>query len=141
MQSIVVTLRVRWIVIGALLPITILTVYGLCHIAGGIDSAVGVARRITYGALFAVGFWSASIVLQRWMGQASVRPAAPPGTPPPPVPTYIIPPQDGPARYRVRGHDHETKFETEEFIFAESPSNAQLKVELKGVKVAAVERG
>jgi hypothetical protein len=139
MQTIQVTVPVRWIVIGILLPIAALAIYGAYHVVGGIDSAVGVARRITYGALFAVGFWSASIVLQRWMSRTA-RPALPPGAPPPPVPTFIIPPPDGPGQYRVRGYDHETHFETEEFVFADSPSNAQMKVELKGVDVAVVER-
>jgi hypothetical protein len=142
MQSVGVTLRVRWIVITGLFLFTVAAIYQLCHIAGAIGNVVGVARRITLGALFAVGFWSASIVLQKWMGR-SIRPLMPagqPAAPPPPVPTFEISEPDGPPRYRVRGVDRETHFEIEEFVFAESPSNAQLKVELKGVDVAVVER-
>jgi hypothetical protein len=43
-------------------------------------------------------------------------------------------------KYRVSGLDRETHFETVEFVYADSPSKAQMKVELKGVDVAAVER-
>jgi hypothetical protein len=110
-------------------------VYNVCHVAGGVDTVINMARRISYGALFAVGFWSASIVLHKWM--SSTKPS-PVGTRTQgPKPTSAA---EGPGRYRVTGVDDETKFQTTEVIYAESPSNAQLKVELKGVHVDAVER-
>jgi hypothetical protein len=61
--------------------------------------------------------------------------------PPPPIPTFATAPIPvGPGHYLVRGVDTDTHFQTAEVVFADSPSNAQLKVELKGVQVAAVER-
>jgi hypothetical protein len=63
--------------------------------------------------------------------------SAPPSAP---VPAFEIAPAAGGTRYRVRGFDRDTHFETVEFVYADSPSNAQMKVELKGVEVAAVER-
>jgi len=132
-------MRLRLVVIPVLALFCVVAVYNVCHEQGGaVDTMVGVARRITYGALFAIGFCSASLVLRKWMSQP-VRPAAP-AAPPPPVPTFEALPQTGPGQYRVRGVDHDTKFETSEIVYADSPSNAKFKVELKGVDVAAVER-
>ena len=100
---------------------------------------IGVARRITYGALFAIGFCSASLILQKWMSHP-VRPLAPAGTAARlPLPGYEMPTPQVAGRYRVVGVDHDTRFQTEEIVFADSPTNAKLKVELKGVDVAAVE--
>jgi hypothetical protein len=135
-----VSVPVRWVLIPMLFILAVVSVYSVCHVAGAVDTVIGMARRISFGALFALGFWSASTVLQRWMGKP-VRPATPTGSPLPPVPTFAVPPTPtGPGQYRVRGVDHDTHFQTSEVVYADSPSNAQLKVELKGVVVAAVER-
>jgi hypothetical protein len=137
-------MQLRWVVIPVLFMFSVVGVYNVCHDAGGpVDTIVGMARRITFGALFAVGFWTASHLLQRWMSQtvAPQRTAAPSIAPPPPLPTFMKAPVPvGPGQYRVSGTDSESHFQTSEVIFADSPSNAQLKVELKGVRVAAVER-
>ena len=134
-------MRLRWTIIPALFVVAIVAIYNVCHQTGGpIDTIVVMARRITFGALFAVGFCSASFVLQKWMSQP-IRPAIPPGTPAPPLPAYAMASvPTGPGQYRVRGVDRESHFETAEVVYADSPSNAQLKVELKGVQVTAVER-
>lgn len=140
MQTAAITVPIRWLVISALFLVAVAAIYCLCHVAGGVDSVIGITRRITYGALFAVGYWSASQLLQKWMS-GPTRPAVPTIAPAPPLPTFAtVPPPSGPGQYRVRGVDQDTRFETTEVVFADSPSNAQLKVELKGVRVAAVER-
>jgi hypothetical protein len=133
-------MRLRGITIAAVVLVSVIAVYGVCHDRGGsIDTIIGMCRRISYGMLFAVGFWTASLLLRKWMSQP-VRPLVPAGTAPtaPPRPP-TLPTSDGPGRYRVRGFDRDTHFETVEFVYADSHENAQMKVELKGVKVAAVE--
>jgi hypothetical protein len=134
-------MRLRWTIIPVLFVIAIVAVYQVCHQAGGpMDTIVGMARRITFGALFALGFWSASLVLQKYMNNP-VRPAMSASPPPPPMPTFATAPLPaGPGQYRVRGVDKDSHFQITEVVYADSPSNAQLKVELKGVQVAAVER-
>jgi hypothetical protein len=139
-------MRLRWIAIAVVSLFSIIGVYAVCRQQGGpVDSLVGMCQRILGGMLFALGFWGASHVLRHWMSQPiaqSVRVNGSTQSPPPmpPLPTYAIAPAEGECRYRVRGFDRETKFETIEFVYADSPSNAQVKVELKGVEVAAVER-
>ncbi len=141
-----IRVQLRWIVIPALFVIAVTSVYHVCHVAGAVDTAINMCRRITYGALFAVGFWSASIVLRKWMSHASPAPVsspAPTQSPPPrlPIPTFEMNfTPNGPGQYRVHGVDDETKYQITEVVYADSPSSAQLKVELKGVRVAAVER-
>ena len=85
------------------------------------------------------------MLLQKLMSHATPMPVAVQSQQPiqnlrMPVPAFPIAEVAGAARYRVSGHDQDTQFETTEFIYADSPSNAQLKVELKGVDVAAVEK-
>ncbi len=134
-------MRLRLVMIAAMVLLAVMAVYTVCHEQGGtIDTVVGMARRITYGALFAVGFCTASLVLHKWMSQP-VRPATPKSKnapPPPPVPTFGMP-QPGAGKYRVSGVDHDTQFEISEVVYADSPGSAKLKVELKGVDVAQVE--
>jgi hypothetical protein len=139
-----IKVQLRWIVIPVLFVIAVASVYHVCHVAGAVDTAINMAWRITYGALFAVGFWSASVVLRKWMSHAN--PVSIPVTtrsemPSPPIPTFGMNfASNGPGQYRVHGVDDETKFQITEVVYADSPSSAQLKVELKGVCVAAVER-
>ena len=137
-------MQLRWVVIPVIFIFSVVGVYTVCHDAGGpIDTIVGMARRITFGALFAVGFWAASHVLQRWMSQPIVpqQTGTPLTAPPPPVPTFMQAPVPvGPGQYRVSGTDSESHFQISEVVYADSPSSAQLKVELKGVQVVAVER-
>jgi hypothetical protein len=129
-------MRLRWIVFPVALVLSVIGVYAVCHQAGGaVDTIVGMARRVAFGALMGVGFWAASHVLQYWMGHAS-RPL----TSAPASPSSGKALQTGEGKYRVRGKDKETDFEITEIVYADSPGNAQLKVELKGVQVAAVER-
>jgi hypothetical protein len=131
-------MRPRIVVVSVLVFFSMVVIYNLCHEEGGtIDTVVGVARRITYGALFAIGFCSASLLLQKWMSQP-VRPLVPVASRPP-LPEYDMPTPQVTGRYRVVGVDHDTRFQTEEIVYADSPTNARLKVELKGVDVAAVE--
>jgi hypothetical protein len=140
-------MRLRWIAMTFVFIGSIAAVLSVCSdSAGPIDSIVGMSLRVSYGVLFGGGFWAMSFLLQRWMGQpartfARIGPvntlsAQPPA---PPVPTFEVAQESGPARYRVHGFDRDTHFETIEFVYADSPSNAQLKVELKGVDVASVE--
>jgi hypothetical protein len=131
---------------AAVLLFSVLGVYMVCSQEGGpVDTVVGMCQRIVGGMLFAVGFWGASHVLRRWMSQNSPQlipvngPALAP-QPAAPLPSFLVSVNQGESRYRVRGFDRETHFETVEFVYADSPSNAQMKVELKGVEVAAVER-
>jgi hypothetical protein len=136
-------MRLRFLAIAFAVFVSVLAIYNICQQEGGaIDTVVGMARRITYGALFAVGFTAASLVLRKWMSHPS-RPLVPAGSnsaaPPPPVPTFAMNVHTGPGQYRVRGVDHDTRFETVEIIYADSPENAKMKVELKGVDVAEVE--
>jgi hypothetical protein len=125
---------------------SVLGVYVVCRQQGGpVDTLVGMCQRILGGMLFGVGFWGASHVLRRWMSQNMLQPipvnrSSPLPQPTAPLPSFLVPPHQGETRYRVRGLDRETRFETVEFVYADSPSNAQMKVELKGVEVAAVER-
>jgi len=131
-------MRPKIVVLSVLVFFSMVVIYNLCHEEGGtIDTVVGVARRITYGALFAIGFCSASLLLQKWMSQP-VRPLVPVASRPP-LPEYDMPTPQVTGRYRVVGVDHDTRFQTEEIVYADSPTNARLKVELKGVDVAAVE--
>lgn len=138
-------MRLRWVAITFVLLGSIIAVYDVCHERGGsLDTIIGMCRRISYGMLFGAGFWGASHVLKRWMNQPELRfasrAAKTPAPPAPPVPHFEIPDPAADGRYRVRGFDRDTHFETVEFVYADSPSNAQMKVELKGVEVAVVER-
>jgi hypothetical protein len=131
-------MRQRVFVIAMMLIFSVLTVYAVCDKDGGaLDTAVGMARRITYGALFAIGFCSASLVLRKWMSQP-VRPSTP-LSPAPPIPIFGVSANPGNGKYLVRGVDQDTRFQTSEVVYADSAKNAQLKVELKGVEVAEVE--
>ncbi len=123
-----------------------MSVYAVCRGQGGaVDTVVAMARRFSFGVLFAMGFWSASLLLQRWMSSAlpaSVTTAQSPRVSAlnAPIPASIQSTErSGGHRYKVSGFDQDTKFATTEFIIADSPSNAQLKVELKGVTVATIE--
>ena len=132
-------MRPRWTLIVVLFAGATIAVYAVCHGQGGaVDTLVGMARRFSYGALFAVGWWSSSLLLQKWMTQPAPSPIIQKLQLP--VPAFQTPEPSGVSRYRVSGMDQDTKFEVTEVIYADSPSNAQLKVELKGVNVAAVER-
>jgi hypothetical protein len=142
-------MRLRWIAVVFVFFGSIIAVLSVCSdTAGSVDTIVGMCRRITYGVLFAAGFWGMSYLLQRWMNQpvlagaptpARAREAFTEQPPAPPVPTFEVSGEVAPARYRVRGYDRDTHFETIEFVYADSPSNAQMKVELKGVVVSSVE--
>jgi hypothetical protein len=137
----------------AVLFFSVFGVYFVCRDSGGaIDSLVALCTRISYGMLFAVGFWSSSVVLRRWMSEATeplvprfsgLASTATIGTtalrPPTPLSVDLENTQPAQSRYRVRGYDRDPHFQTIEFVYADSPSNAQMKVELKGVEVAAVE--
>jgi hypothetical protein len=140
-------MRLRWIAMTFVFIGSIAAVLSVCSDnAGPIDSIVGMSLRVTYGVLFAGGFWAMSFLLQRWMGRSAPVfagigrgnkfNAQPPA---PPVPTFEVANENVEARYRVRGFDRDTHFETIEFVHADSPSKAQLQVELKGVEVASVE--
>jgi len=139
-------MRLRWIAIPVVLLFSIVSVYAVCRDQGGpVDTLVGMCQRIVGGMLFAIGFWGASHVLRQLMAQGVPQLAAGKGpstapVPSAPLPSFLVPPHEGESRYRVRGFDRETHFETIEFVYADSPSNAQMKVELKGVEVAAVDR-
>jgi hypothetical protein len=135
-------MRIQWTIIPVLFVVAVVAVYNVCREAGGpVDTIVGMARRVTFGALYGLGFWAASLVLRRWMSQPQHPLLLPVGPPVPPIPTFAaFPGPAGPGQYRVRGVDRDSNFEITEVVFADSPSSAQLKVELKGVHVAAVER-
>jgi hypothetical protein len=133
-------MRLRFVAMAFVVLLSVVAVYNVCHEQGGaIDTIVGMARRITYGALFAIGFCTASLVLRKWMSQP-LRPICPNGqaVPPPPVPTFGMS-QPGTGKFRVSGVDHDTRFQTSEIVYADSPGSAKLKVELKGVDVQTVE--
>jgi hypothetical protein len=143
-------MRLRWTIIPVFFVAAVVAIYNVCHQSGGpVDTIVGMARRISFGALYAIGFWAASHVLNRWMSQpvaavvARAERAAAGNTAPPaaPIPTFASGEISGAmGQYRVHGVDVDSQFEITEVVFADSPSSAQLKVELKGVQVAAVER-
>ena len=130
-------MKLRAAVIVFVLTFCVVAIYNVCYDTGGaVDTLVGVARRITYGALFAVGFCAASLVLRKWMS-IPPRPASASGMmTSPAMPANV---SNGPGQYRVRGIDRDTKFETSEIVIADSPENAKFKVELKGVDVKLVE--
>jgi hypothetical protein len=140
-------MRLRWIAAVFVFFGSIIAVLSVCSdTAGSVDSIVGMCRRVTYGVLFAAGFWAMSYLLQRFMNQpapalvsTASRDAFTSAPPAPPEPTFAVAGEKASIRYRVRGYDRDTHFETIEFVHADSPSNAQMKVELKGVEVASVE--
>lgn len=136
-------MRLRWLAITFVFLGSIVAVYAVCHESGGaVDTIVGMCRRVCYGILFAVGFWGASHLLQRWMSQQQPRSTIPviANSPPRPAPAFDTTEAASECRYRVRGFDRDTHFQTMEFVYADSPGKAQMKVELKGVEVESVER-
>ena len=56
------------------------------------------------------------------------------------VPVVPIAEPEGPGRYRVAGVDKNTRADREEVIQADSRANAQVKAELDGIIVTAVNR-
>ncbi len=120
----------RHVLISLLFAVTVIAVFDACHAQGGsLGSLLGMITRLSMTGLVIVLFLGGSLLLQRWMAHQEnarlcrVRPARPPG----------------PGKFKVIGNDRDTRLETIEFIFADSPEHAATKVGLKGVDVRTVD--
>jgi hypothetical protein len=124
-------MRLRSALVVIMVLLAVPAVYSVCHPRGGSIDPVAMSLRLAFTGTIAAGYYAASIALRRWMGaerEWSERTAV------------VVGGKNGAGRFRVSGVDRASRMETTEFIDADSPERARIKVDLKGVEVATIER-
>jgi hypothetical protein len=124
-------MRLRSVPVVILVLLAVPAVYAVCHGRGGSIEPVAMTLRLAITGTIAAGYYAASIALRRWMGaerEFSERTAV------------VVGGKAGGGRFRVSGVDRASRMETTEFVEADSPERARIKVDLKGVDVATIER-